>query len=330
MAAPSYLRQIASRAGAEPRRLALAPQRMLFRPIPFPTGLPLAPQRMLFRPSPFPTGLPLDDETGVALPPGTEIAARPPEPAAEPFAPHPAGPAPDVPLAAPPSEQPMPALPGAVQRKVPASAEQTATSGPVHRQTAAETPALAAAPAGPTRPRAAIREPPAAPAVKSDDAEPSRISIPSVAGLRREVTRSVPPAPNVARAASPAVALEPTPIWRALPPPGNPHGFDPPDLPSSSEPAAPAVAAENTAAREERIRLMPPPAIHGPLAGGGVGAAKAGTEGGVHIGSLEVHVMTPPVAAAPPPPPVPLPGTRSGRAASPLARGFPAFGLVQS
>lgn len=93
---------------------------------------------------------------------------------------------------------------------------------------------------------------------------------------------------------------------------------------------APREAAESETARGRRIQLMPP--LNHPRRE--TSNATAGPEtvrGGVHIGSLEVHVSAPPVTADSPQAPfVPQPGVDSGRARPPLVRGFPGFGLVQS
>jgi hypothetical protein len=140
----------------------------------------------------------------------------------------------------------------------------------------------------------------------------------------------VVPPPDVARDAHPTVELQPTPARRALRPTDDRQGFDQPRLPASGEPTRHTAAAE-IAAREERIQLMSP--IIRTLPGAShATATRAGAEGGVHIGSLEVHVMALPISAIPtaPPPPTPPAGPQGGRAAAPLARGFPAFGLVQS
>lgn len=116
----------------------------------------------------------------------------------------------------------------------------------------------------------------------------------------RESTSVPPPAAAVAAANSPE------PI-RARPRIGSPELLPP---------------------RRERIALTPPPIVREPR---GISERPGAEHRGVHIGSLEVHVAAPPAlaAAAAPPAVVQLPAPAS-RAAAPLARGFAAFGLVQS
>jgi hypothetical protein len=312
MAAPSYLRRIA-RAGGEPGRT------------------PLAPPRLLFRPSPFLTGQRLDSEAGFAMAPA--IADGPLEPVTKPSTPRPAIVGPDLPLAAAPpepqSEQPKPISSGAVQRKVTRSARQASTGSSVHRQIATESPASAATPLAPTNSLGATRTPAPSPASIRDAERPSPISLSRVADLGQDAIRAVMPTPDVARDAHSAVVLHPTPARRtALS--SDSHGFDRPNLSAPGEPASRTASTENSAAREERIQLMPPVIRTLPGAGNRTATASA-VEGGVHIGSLEVHVGAPPAPTGPAAPPA---ATRAAapvsRAAGPLARGFATFGLVQS
>ena len=89
--------------------------------------------------------------------------------------------------------------------------------------------------------------------------------------------------------------------------------------------AGPAVKEP---AQRESIQLIPPPVVH-QIGSNGRAANQIGETGaGVHIGSLEVHIVAPP-APAPPLPPQERPVPRVKPAAVRLARGFRSFGLAQ-
>jgi hypothetical protein len=294
MAAPSYLRQIAERGGAEPFRTTLAPRRSLFRPIP-PYAVPL-----------------LEVETRVLGP----TDATPPSPIAT------SGPEPQPSMA-------RPGRAGIAQPEVLAPAEQGMRGDPVRREAPTAEPAPAAARAGPTRPRDADRDPaPARASTPSPDARASGlIPLHLSTGSSATAARAVPSAPR-----DPYPALVPeqpaSQTLRPLSPSGDPHGR------ALSDPGvARTGSGEHIAAREERI-LLTPTANSGPRRNSGppnTGTAPASARGGVHIGSLEVHVTAPPSTTAPPlPPPATQTTMLRGRAAVPLARGFPGFGLVQS
>jgi hypothetical protein len=254
MAPPSYLGQIAARRTTEPGRTTIAPQRVLFQPIPVHAALPL------------------EAETEIAL----------------------LGPS------------------GMLQSAIP---RPTVPAGK---------PASTALPAGPMRPHAAARDPAPAPSSIRDAEETGPKPLPQTTGSGQFAERAVP-VHNADRDPRPALALEQLAAQ-------TPHSLMPPgDRRRLRDPEVPSAAAESIAARDERIQLMPP-LNRGPRVIGGATATRAAretTEGRVHIGSLEVHVAAPPVAAAPPTR-APLPGARNGRAIAPLARGFPGFGLVQS
>jgi hypothetical protein len=314
MASPSYLRQIAARGTTDPGRTTIAPQRIMFRPIPVHGALPL------------------EAETEIAPPPRSSIAGHPPEPAIEPALPPRFGAGSHLPLAAArrelrDPEEAAPRLPGIMQQPAPASVEQSMSSDPVPREVPGGQPASAAVPAGPMRPRAAARDPAPAPPSVPRGEETGPKPLPQTTGSGQFAERAGPPIHKAGRDPRPAFAVEQlaaqTP--RSLVPPG--------DRRRLNDSEAPSAAAESIPALDERIQLTPP-LNHGPRVIDGATAtraARATTEGGVHIGSLEVHVAAPPVAAAPPTPaPAPLPGTRNGRAIAPLARGFPGFGLVHS
>jgi hypothetical protein len=313
MASPSYLRQIAAGGTTDPGRTTIAPQRILFRAIPVHAA-----------------ALPLEAETEVAPPPRSSITGHPPEPVIEPALPPTSGAGLDLPLAAPrrelrDSEEGGPRLSRIVQQAVPVPVEQSINSDPVRREVPAGEPASASAPVGSTRPAAARDPAPAPPPIHAEETGPK--PLPQTTGSGQFAEHAGPPVHNAGRDPRPAFALEQlaaqTP--RSLVPPG--------DRSRLNEAGAPSAAAESVPARDERIQLTPP-LNHGPRViddATATRAARETTEGGVHIGSLEVHVAPPPVAAAPPTPaPAPLPGTRNGRAIAPLARGFPGFGLVQS
>jgi len=316
MAAPSYLRQIAARGSAEPRRITLAPRRMVFRPIP---------------PS---TVLPLEAEIAIAPPPHLAIPGPEPQAATETRVPPPNSETMRSPISAPrlgprQSEGPRSGWASIAQPEVLPPAEEGVRRNPMQREAPGAKPTPAAVTAGPAHPRTADQDPaPARAAAPSPDArafgpKPLQLS----AGSGEIAARAVPSSPR-----DPYPTLVPKqPASQTLRPlvrSGDLHGralLDPE--------VAPTGSAENTAAREERILLVPP-TDHGPRRSSSppnIGAARYTANGGLHIGSLEVHVTAPPAVIAPPlPPPTPQATTPSGRATVPLARGFPGFGIVQS
>jgi hypothetical protein len=83
-----------------------------------------------------------------------------------------------------------------------------------------------------------------------------------------------------------------------------------------------ATPAVNEPARKESIRLIPPPIVHQTDSNGRAANQFRETSAGLHIGSLEIHVVPPPPLQA-----RSLPPAKS--AAVRLARGFRSFGLVQ-
>jgi hypothetical protein len=91
-----------------------------------------------------------------------------------------------------------------------------------------------------------------------------------------------------------------------------------------------AAPAENEPAGKESIRLLPPRIVH-QIVGNVRAPNKIGDTGaGLHIGSLEVHIVAPPAPAPPSPPQAwSVPHPRVKPATVRLARGFRSFGLVQ-
>jgi hypothetical protein len=295
MAAPSYLRQAATRQTAALGRTTVAPQRILFRPILQHTG-PLEAAAEATPPrSPIADLIPAADAAiSAQLPIGAELSPLPARPQRqwrhlEPEAPGRSGASPSV--VARLAEQEIPDAP--TPRQAPSGLSQL-------RPSAARDLARASSP---------IRDP-----------EPAR----NATGRIGFALGRASPVSNPDR--------EPRPVWAAKQPESQaPRLLMPHD--NRQEPRysfAAREAAESEAARGERIQLTP--SLN--RARRETSNATAGSEtarGGVHIGSLEVHVSAPPVAADPPrAPSVPQPGVGSGRAIAPLVRGFPGFGLVQS
>jgi hypothetical protein len=308
MLAPSYLRQIAARGSAESRGTTLVPRRMLFRPIP-PSAV-----------------LALEAETEIAAPSRSAIPEPDSQAAIEIRVPSP-------PMAAPRPESPQsegarPGRASIAQPEVLPPREQGVRRDPVQREAPAAKPAPTVVTAGPARPRTADRDPASAraPGPSADARASFPIPLQRSTGSGEIAARAVASAP---RDPYPTLAPEqPAPqTLRPLSPSGDLHGraLRDPEV-------ARTGSAENIVAREERI-LLTPPVDHGPRRGSSLPdtrMARSPASGGLHIGSLEVHVTAPPPVIAPPLPPPPQATTPSGRAVAPLARGFRSFGLVQS
>ncbi len=301
MASPSYLRQIANQVADERDRASLAPQRMLFRP----TALR--------------AGLPIEAETIVSPTPRPAALERPRESVAEPA---------------------LPRLPGTTQY----------APGALQLPAAADRRERAREEVVPAR-----REIAAAPPTPGDMSERIPITLEPPKASSRFAPAPKPPAVNAAQETYPAVSellpasrpALPTSVQDGGDHPGERHpatetldsgrardsgpardsgiaapGIPRDGLPLSAGSASRSAFAETIAARQQPVQLTPP-IIRDLRDTGGMPDQK-----GVHIGSLEVHVAMPRIAAEQVAPTATVRAT--ARAAVRLARGFPAFGLVQS
>jgi len=311
MAAPSYLRQIATRQATEPGHAMLAPRRILFRPIP---SLASRPLEMEAEPTP----------------PRLALASRIPQAAATPMA-----------VSSPiDAELHMPAAPRERELRHP---ESSVPEGPRTLLSATPNAADQGTLDGPARRQAPTVNRPFAPSLVEH----------AGSGSNARDRTSAAPAAHRAELAHPEPVRDATGIFHLAidTKPGNPNaGRDRRPVFAAEGPASqapprvdqrlrgtemPRAAAELITAKEDRILLTPPP-NRGLREPGASTKPREAASGGVHIGSLEVHVTAPPVTVPPvtavslPPSFPPSPVTRSGRASAPLARGFPGFGLVQS
>jgi hypothetical protein len=301
MAPSSYLRQVATRQAAGLGRTTLAPQRILFRPILQHTGSLEAPSTPVGYPIARRT-LEADTAISAQLARGAELPMSPARPQRqrrhlEPAAPGRASASPIV--VARPAEQEILDAPASGQAPEPNSLSGSSPTRPI----SARDPAVATSP---------IRD------AEVPNPEPAR----NATGFVGFAARRVSSASNAGRDRRPVFARE-QPTSQA-PSPSMFHD-------SRQEPGyshASHEAAESEAARGERIRLTPS-LDRSRRETSNATAGSESSRGGVHIGSLEVHVSAPPVTADAPQAPF-LPQPCNGSARAPLVRGFPGFGLVQS
>jgi hypothetical protein len=287
MTPPSYLRRVATRQAATLGQVALAPQRILFRPILQHTGSLEAETAPLRSPI---TGRTPEADTAISAPlaMGAELPLPPVRPAQR------------------QRRHPEPATPGRF------GASPSVVARP-HEQEILNSP-------GPT----VARDLAAVPSPIHDAQMPNPELARNATGPIGFAAGRASPVSSPGRDRRPVFAEE-QPASQA-PRPSMLH--DNRQEPRYSD--APREAAESETARGKRIQLTPP-LNHARRETNNATAGPETARGGVHIGSLEVHVSAPPVTADSTQAPfVPQPGVDSGRARPPLVRGFPSFGLVQS